>query len=126
MGVTLAVPGEENVVNILYVSGIITFLGQLLAPVITGFLGLPAGAVVAIIIGFLRKDVAVGMLSPLGLSMNQLVVASVVLTMYFPCVATFTVLLKELGLKDMFKSAGIMIVTALVVGSLLNLILNLF
>ena len=93
---------------------------------ITGFLGLPAGAVVAIIIGFLRKDVAVGMLSPLGLSMNQLVVASVVLTMYFPCVATFTVLLKELGLKDMFKSAGIMIVTALVVGSLLNLILNLF
>lgn len=114
------------IVNALYVSGIIAFLGKILAPIITGFLGLPQEAVAALIIGFLRKDVAVGMLSPLGLSMNQLVVASVVLTMYFPCVATFTVLLKELGVKDMVKASVIMILTALLVGSLLNLILSIF
>lgn len=111
------------IINILYSLGIIQFIGQLTAPVITGILGLPQDAVGALVIGFLRKDVAVGMLVPLGLNLSQLVVASVVLTMYFPCVATFAVLIKELGTKDMVKSAAIMIVSAIVVGGLLNLIL---
>jgi ferrous iron transport protein B len=110
-------------VNILYSLGIIQFLGGLTAPVVTGILGLPREAVGALIIGFLRKDVAVGMLLPLGLDLSQLVVASVVLTMYFPCVATFAVLIKELGTRDMLKSAAIMISSALIVGGLLNLIL---
>ena len=111
------------IINILYSLGIIQFIGRLTAPVITGILGLPQDAVGALVIGFLRKDVAVGMLVPLGLNLSQLVVASVVLTMYFPCVATFAVLIKELGTKDMVKSAAIMIVSAIVVGGLLNLIL---
>ena len=112
------------IINILYSLGIIQFIGRLTAPVITGILGLPQDAVGALVIGFLRKDVAVGMLVPLGLNLSQLVVASVVLTMYFPCVATFAVLIKELGTKDMIKSAAIMITSALIVGGLLNLILG--
>jgi ferrous iron transport protein B len=91
--------------------------------VVTGILGLPREAVGALIIGFLRKDVAVGMLLPLGLNLSQLIVASVVLAMYFPCVATFIILLKEMGVKDMLKTASIMIVTSLIVGGILNLIL---
>jgi ferrous iron transport protein B len=109
--------------NILYSIGIIQFIGRLTAPIVTGVLGLPQDAVGALIIGFLRKDVAVGMLLPLGLSLSQLVVASVVLTMYFPCIATFAVLIRELGIRDMIKSAAIMISSALIVGGLLNLIL---
>jgi len=111
------------IINVLYSLGIIQFIGRLSAPVITGILGLPQDAVGALIIGFLRKDVAVGMLLPLGLNLSQLVVASVVLTMYFPCVATFAVLIKELGTKDMLKSTLIMISSALIIGGLLNLIL---
>jgi ferrous iron transport protein B len=111
------------VTNILYSAGIIRFIGRLTSPIVTGVLGLPQDAVGALIIGFLRKDVAVGMLLPLGLNLSQLVVASVVLTMYFPCIATFAVLIRELGIKDMMKSAAIMIASALVVGGLLNLIL---
>ena len=111
------------VVNILYFSGIIQFFGNLAAPVVKGIFGLPKGAVGALIIGFLRKDVAVGMLIPLGLSKSQMIVSSVVLTMYFPCIATFAVLLKELGIKDMLKSAGIMILSTIIVGGILNLIL---
>jgi ferrous iron transport protein B len=112
------------VTNILYSLGIIQFIGNLTSPIVTGVLGLPSGAVGALIIGFLRKDVAVGMLLPLNLDLSQLVVASVVLTMYFPCVATFAILIKELGIKDMIKSAVIMISSALIVGGLLNLILG--
>jgi len=111
------------VINILYSLRIIHFIGRLTAPVITGILGLPQDAVGALVIGFLRKDVAVGMLLPLGLNLSQLIVASVVLTMYFPCVATFAVLIKELGIRDMLKSALIMLSSALIVGGLLNLIL---
>ena len=110
-------------VNILYSLRIIEFIGKFTAPIVTGILGLPKEAVGALIIGFLRKDVAVGMLSPLGLTLKQLVIACVVLAMYFPCVATFAVLFKELGVKDMLKSAGIMIISALTVGGILNLVL---
>ncbi|MCD6098675.1 ferrous iron transporter B [bacterium] len=111
------------IVNILYALRIIEFIGRLAAPVVTGILGLPEEAVGALIIGFLRKDVAVGMLVPLGLTMHQMIVASVVLTMYFPCIATFVILVKELGVRDMIKSATIMIISALTVGGILNLIL---
>jgi len=111
------------VVNILYFSGVIKFIGNLAAPVVKGIFGLPKGAVGALIIGFLRKDVAVGMLIPLGLSKSQMIVSSVVLTMYFPCIATFAILLKELGIKDMLKSAGIMILSTVIVGGILNLVL---
>jgi len=111
------------VVNLLYTFGIIQFVGKFTAPVVTRVLGLPPEAVGALIVGFLRKDVAVGMLIPLGLTIEQLVIASVVLAMYFPCVATFTTLVKELGVVDTLKSAIVMIVSALVVGGLLNLIL---
>jgi ferrous iron transport protein B len=62
------------------------------------------------------------MLAPLNLSAGQLVIACVVLAMYFPCVATFVVLIKELGIKDMFKSTLIMLVSALMVGTILNFI----
>ena len=111
------------VVNILYTLGAFDFLANLTAPVVTGLLGLPKEAVIAIVIGFLRKDVAIGMLVPLGLSVSQLVVACVVLAMFFPCVATFIVLLNELGWKDMLKATAIMIITAISVGTLLNLLL---
>ncbi len=111
------------IVNLLYTFGIIQFVGKITAPVVTRVLGLPQDAVGALIVGFLRKDVAVGMLIPLGLTIKQLVIASVVLAMYFPCVATFTTLVKELGVVDMLKSATIMIVSSLIVGGLLNLIL---
>jgi len=107
--------------NVLYALHIIDFIGKLTEPIITGILGLPREAVGALIVGFLRKDVAIGMLSPLNMNMGQLVIASVVLTMYFPCIATFTVLLKELGIKDMLKSSAIMVISTLLVGGIMNI-----
>ncbi len=111
------------IANLLYTLGIIRFIEIITAPLISGLLGLPSEAVGALIIGFLRKDVAVGMLIPLGMSLKQLIIASVVLSMYFPCIATFTTLLRELGSADMLKSAAIMVAASLTVGGFLNLIL---
>jgi len=111
------------VINILYFWGVFEVIANFTAPVVTGLLGLPKEAVTALVIGFLRKDVALGMLAPLGLTSGQLVVGSVVLAMFFPCVATFVVLIRELGVVDMLKAAGIMITVALATGGLLNLVL---
>ncbi len=115
--------GAVLVINILYILRVFDVIANFTAPVVTGLLGLPKEAVTALVIGFLRKDVALGMLAPLALTAEQLVVGSVVLAMFFPCIATFVVLLRELGAVNMLKSAGIMISVALITGGILNLIL---
>lgn len=115
--------GAVFVINLLYFAGAFEAVANFTAPVISNLLGLPKDAVAAIVVGFLRKDVALGMLAPLALSAKQLVVSSVVLAMFFPCIATFIVLLKELGIVNLLKSVGIMIATSLIIGGLLNLIL---
>lgn len=113
-------------VNILYTMGIMDYISRVVGPVITRLFGLPGKVVGALLVGFLRKDVAVGMLAPLGLNLRQLIVASVVLIIYFPCAATFVVLFKELGMKDLLKSTAIMIAASLSVGSSLNFVLGFF
>jgi len=115
--------GAILVINILYILGVFGAIANFTAPVVTGLLGLPKEAVIALVIGFLRKDVALGMLAPLALSAKQLVVGSVVLAMFFPYIATFVVLLRELGVVNMLKSAGIMVSAALITGGILNLVL---
>ena len=111
-------------VNVLYFLNIINILSKVFSPVLNYVWGIPDEAIGALIVGFLRKDVAIGMLGPLNLTTKQLVIGSTVLAIYFPCIATFAVLVKELGIKDMLKSACIMVFAALVVGGLLNLILK--
>ncbi|OYT62531.1 ferrous iron transporter B [Thermoplasmatales archaeon ex4484_30] len=111
------------IVNILYSIGFLDWLGSALSPVMEKIFGLPGEASLALIIGFLRKDLAVGMLLPLKMKAMQLVIAATILTIYFPCVATFAVLVKELGIKDMLKATMIMIATAIMVGGTMKILL---
>ena len=115
--------GGILIINILHAFKIIDFLAYLFSPILRNIWGLPKEAISALIIGFLRKDVAIGMLGPLNLTTKQLVIGSTILAIYFPCVATFTVLVRELGVKDMFKSATLMVITSVIVGGILNLVL---
>ncbi len=110
------------VISILFAAGILQWLSTALNPLMNIF-GLPGDASIAMVTGFFRKDLAVGLLVPLNLQPLQLVIAVTMLTIYFPCVATFIVLLRELGVKDMVKAAVIMVSTATLVGIALNLIL---
>lgn len=110
-------------VNLLYTVGFLDWLAVVFAPVMEAWLGLPAGATVALLVGFLRKDLAVGMLVPLGMTPEQLVIAVTMLTVYFPCVATFVVLLRELGVRGMLAAAGVMVTAALLVGGALRAVL---
>ena len=111
-------------VNIMYALHVIDAVSKVFAPIMENIWGLPKEAIAALIIGFLRKDVAIGMLGPLNLTTKQLVVGSTVLAIYFPCIATFIILVKELGIKDMMKSASTMITAAIAVGGILNFALR--
>jgi len=115
--------GAIFVVGILYNLGVFDAIADFTAPLVSGVFGLPEAAVIAIVIGFLRKDLAIAMLAPLALTAGQLVIGCVVLTMFFPCIATFVVLAKELGFKGLLGAIGVMLIATLVVGGLLNLAL---
>jgi ferrous iron transport protein B len=115
--------GTVLVVNILYTLGVFSIIGNVAAPVLTKLWGLPKETIAALLVGFLRKDAAMGMLSSLALTAKQLVISSTVLAMFFPCVATFVMLARELGARDLVKAIGIMIAAVLVMGTLQNLVL---
>lgn len=115
------------VIGILSVTGVIDWIGVVFEPIMEGLFGLPGAVSIVLLTGFLRKDLAIGMLlalaSTITFSPMQLVIVATILTIYFPCVATFAVLIKELGVKDMIKSAAIMVGTAAAVGIILRIIL---
>jgi ferrous iron transport protein B len=115
--------GGVFVIGIFYTLGVFDFIARITAPVVSTLWGLPREAVGAIAIGFLRKDLAVGMLAPLNLTNGQLVTGCVVLAMFFPCIATFVVLFKELGLRRLLLAVLVMLIASLAVGTALNLIL---
>jgi len=111
------------VINILLYFKLFDFITAIFAPFLKGLFGLPKESIVALVIGFFRKDVAVGMLMPLGLSAKQLFISATLLAISFPCIATFIVLWKELGLKDLIKSTLIMITISVIVGTALNFLI---
>jgi len=111
------------IVNLLQYVYIFRWISDLSGPLMVKVLGLPKEAVFPLIIGFLRKDIAAGLLVPLGLTLKQLIIACVVLAMSFPCIATFVIFLKELGWKHLAAGTAIMLAATLIVGGALNLIL---
>jgi ferrous iron transport protein B len=103
-------------------AGLTAKLANHAAPFMQGWFGLPGAAVPALLSGFLRKEMAIGMLVPLALTPAQLTVALTVFA-FFPCIAALAVMLKELGAKDMLKAVAAMILTSLLVGGFLRIIL---
>ncbi len=110
-------------INILLYFKLFDFVTAIFAPILHGLFGLPKEAVVALTVGFLRKDVAMGMLMPLGLTANQLFICATLLAISFPCVASFVVLAKELGLKGLIKSILIMVGISIIVGAVLHFVI---
>ncbi|MCE5202105.1 MAG: ferrous iron transporter B [Synergistaceae bacterium] len=117
---TPLVLGGILLVNLLERIGIMDKAARLFSPVFEGFLGLPAAAAVPIVMGLFRKDIAMGLLIPLDLTSTQTLVAVVVLAMTFPCIATFVVLWRELGVRRTLMSTAIMLSAAMATGGMLN------
>jgi ferrous iron transport protein B len=108
------------IVNILLFFKLFDFATNIFSPVMKDLFGLPKEAIVALTLGFFRKDVAAGMLIPLNLTAKQLFISTTLLAITFPCIATFAVFLKELGFKYLIKATLIMMLTGVLVGTVLN------
>jgi ferrous iron transport protein B len=110
-------------IGILDSLGAVSSVSRILGSPLSFVLGLPPETFLVIVSGFLRKDVSIALLSPFNLSPQQLVVACVFLVLYLPCISTFFVMSRELGLKDALKLVAILLFSALLVGGILNVIL---
>jgi ferrous iron transport protein B len=92
--------------------------------------GMPEGASPAFLYGFFRRDFGAAGLYDLAkdgiLSGNGLLISAVVLTIFVPCVAQFSVTWKERGKGIALGMAAFIFPFAFFVGFLVNLILNLF
>jgi len=103
------------------VTGVFPWLiGVISGPI--GALGLPRETAVAFLFGFFRRDYGAAGLYDLRAQMTgaQLTVAAVTLTLFLPCVAQFSVMLKERGWKMAVAVAGFIFPFAFLVGWLLS------
>ncbi|MCW3997060.1 MAG: ferrous iron transporter B, partial [Candidatus Bathyarchaeota archaeon] len=91
------------------------------------WIGLPPEAASAILFGFFRRDYGAAGLYDLQqtgtLSGIQLVVSAVTLTLFVPCIAQFSVLIKERGIKTAIGIALFVFSFAFIIGFILNIIL---
>jgi len=109
------------VVNILYLTGFIKWLGNLLSPIFVIWFGVPEETAGPLIAAFLRKDLAVAQLGAIKMSKAEMVSAVVLISIYFPCVATFVMMLKE-GWRELLGSLATLLVVVFIWGGLLHLI----
>lgn len=94
------------------------------------WLGLPDKTAVAFLFGFFRRDYGAAGLYDLKkaglLSVNQLVVACVTLTLFLPCIAQLLMNIKERGIKLGIGMSVFILFFSFGVGFMVNLILNVF
>ncbi len=108
--------------NLTYYTGTIAMVAEFFSPLMSGLLKLPSETCVALIISTLRKDVAVGILRKYELSPFQMLRAVTVISLTFPCIGSFAILLSEFGVKRTLGMVFLMFSISLVVGSLLGLL----
>ena len=99
------------------------------SPVIVTFLGLPEKATGVFLMGFLRRDYGAAGIFDLArqglLNDNQIIVSIVTLTLFVPCLASFFMIIKERGTKTSLLMFSLITAFALIVGGVMNFILNL-
>ena len=108
-------------------TGLLAVATRGLEPVVE-FIGLPPEASFAFLYGFFRRDFGAAGLYDLhnsGVLVGiPLVVAAVTLTLFIPCIAQFSVMLKERGIKTALAIALFIFPFAFLAGFILNLILT--
>jgi ferrous iron transport protein B len=101
-------------------------LGTFLEPLVVNWLGLPKEASLSLLLGVIRRELAVMPLLELNLSVKQLFVGSIVALFYLPCISVFGVLVKELKLKKAALVTVSTFIIAFLVGGIFNFVLGLF
>ena len=107
-------------------TGVLAIIAVYAQPIVGGWLGMPAEAVVALILGIVRREMSVAPLLALNLTYLQAFVAGVVSLLYLPCISVFGILAKEFKIKVAIIVFLSTVFTAIFVGGLINQIARLF
>jgi len=114
--------GGSIILVLLKQSGSDVALAHVMAPLIGGWLGLPALAGIPLIFGVFRKELALILLAELidlaKLSSVQMIVFTMVTMIYVPCVATIATMRREFGWRRAVAVTIIDILLALLLGGL--------
>ncbi|GAB4230343.1 MAG: ferrous iron transport protein B [Acidobacteriota bacterium] len=104
--------------------GLLAIIVRATEPVISGILGLPATTAHVFLMGFLRRDYGAAGLFDMAqqglLTVPQVTVGLVVITLFVPCIANFLVMIKEQGWRNAALMVGFILVYALAVGGVTN------
>jgi ferrous iron transport protein B len=108
-------------------------INNVLSPLVVNALGLPRELGVTLVFGFLRKELSMlMMLQALGIgyqdllsviTRDQMIVFTVFVSFFIPCLSTFAILWKEMGKKIAFLSAALSISVAVVVSFIVRLLI---
>jgi len=122
--VTIFFVAGALLISILEITGALAWITQAAVPLTAGWLGLPAEAATAFVMGFVRRDFGATGFFSMSLTPEQLLVAMVTITLFVPCIASVMVILKERGWAYVvglgFASVGV----AFLVGGLLARLLG--
>ena len=96
---------------------VLALLEAAASPVFVTFLGLPAKAAEAFLMGFLRRDYGAAGIFAMArqglMNENQIIISLVTLTLFVPCLANFFMMIKERGIKTAFLMMALIIPFAL-------------
>lgn len=101
-------------------AGILDAVAGFFEPMMVGWLGMPKEAVIGLVLGIVRREMAVAPLLALSLTPLQMFTGAVVGLLYLPCLSVFGILAKEFNAKVAIAITVSTTVTAILVGGLIN------
>lgn len=102
-------------------TGLLELIAGYLEPLVSGWLGLPRDAVVALILGVVRREMAVAPLLAIeGLTALQAFVGGTVALLYLPCLSVFGILTKEFSVRFAVAIGLATTTTAFLVAGIIN------
>ena len=107
-------------------TGLLNIIAEAAGPFMQTWLGMPNEAVIALLLGIIRREMSVAPLLALNLNALQAFVGGVVSLLYLPCISVFAILAKEYKFRIAALIAVSTIVVALFVGGIVNQIGQLF
>jgi len=111
-------------ISTLQLTGALTWIQGVAAPLTVSWLHLPAEAATAFVMGFVRRDFGAAGFFTMDLSAPQLLVAMVTITLFVPCIASMMVILKERGPRYLLGLFTGSVGLAFLVGGLLARLLE--
>ncbi|OON99548.1 MAG: ferrous iron transporter B [Epulopiscium sp. Nele67-Bin004] len=103
-------------------SGMLDIMATALEPLLSGMLGLPKEAVIFLLLGVVRREMAVAPLLDMALSPLQIFVGATVALLYIPCLSVFGIISKEFNSKVAVAIGVGTFCSAILLGSAINFI----